>query len=67
MRRLITLALLLPMMAQAHEGHGSGSATSIWHYLAEPMHLAPLTVALAGGIGYAAIRRYKRASVRNRR
>ena len=39
-------AMFLAPLAIAHEGHGYTSANSLFHYLAEPIHLLPLVTIL---------------------
>ena len=43
----ITLtAMFLAPLVGAHEGHGYTSAVSLFHYLAEPIHLVPIVAIL---------------------
>jgi hypothetical protein len=44
---LATLALSFANAAGAHPGHGlEGAASSALHYLTEPLHVAPLALAV---------------------
>lgn len=43
----LVLALIWPMIAAAHPGHGrDGGSFSLFHYLTEPLHLAVAAVLL---------------------
>ncbi len=40
----IWVVLLSPAVALAHPGHGVLPGNSLWHWLCEPLHAAPLAV-----------------------
>ncbi len=47
MNKLIVLLLaLFPVLAQAHEDHGTSLFANIKHVLSSPEHMWPLTIAL---------------------
>lgn len=51
MRTLLSLLLMAsPLVASAHGGHGSTSATTVLHWIIEPIHAAPLGLALIVGV-----------------
>jgi hypothetical protein len=55
MRTIVTALLMgAPLTAIAHSGHGSTTATDILHWIVEPIHAAPLVLAL--GLGIVAVR-----------
>jgi hypothetical protein len=48
---IVILLLQLPAAALlAHPGHGTGNPLSPGHYIGNPEHSIPITLALAGGI-----------------
>jgi hydrogenase/urease accessory protein HupE len=58
--------LLLASAAAAHPGHGLGGGSQSWlHYLSEPLHVAPLALAMLS-VGLWS-RRRTQAQARSRR
>ncbi|MBT3504752.1 MAG: hypothetical protein HN475_03155 [Piscirickettsiaceae bacterium] len=44
---LLSMSILFPSIALAHEAHGQTLMENLWHVLASPEHAWPLTIALA--------------------
>jgi hypothetical protein len=44
---LLSISILFPSIALAHEAHGQTLMENLWHVLASPEHAWPLTIALA--------------------
>ena len=60
-RLILASSVLLPLSAQAHDGHGFISAQNVLHYIADPSHAAPLALA-AVAVWWAARRSKARRS-----
>jgi len=56
------VALLIPTISFAHEGHGVVDGNSILHYLSSSLHLAPVLLVAVVGVFF--ILRKRRASVK---
>lgn len=54
---LLSALALLPMLTLAHEGHGHEHPWSPGHFLANPVHSVPLTLAI-GLVTVFFVRRY---------
>lgn len=56
------VALLLPVLSMAHEGHGHTHGFTIKHYFVEPEHVVASLLAVAVGIWFFRAQRKKSAA-----
>lgn len=59
---LLTVLLLLPIAAMAHQGHGHGAGHELLHYLGSPAHIIPASIILALTVGILLFRRNRRVT-----
>ena len=58
---LLTVFLMLPIAAMAHQGHGHGAGHELLHYLGSPAHIIPASIFLALTVGILLFLRNRRA------
>lgn len=56
------VALLLPVLSMAHEGHGHTHGFTIKHYFVEPEHVVASLLAVAVGVWFFRAQRKKSAA-----
>jgi hypothetical protein len=54
------VAMVLPQVTFAHEGHGHENPLSPGHYIANPEHFIPLALAVAAVVLFVVVRFYFR-------
>ena len=58
----LLITILLPVIAQAHEGHGLGHGHELGHYLLSAEHAIPVAAAVVLTIAVLAYRQWKKAT-----
>ena len=60
----LLITALLPVIAQAHEGHGLGHGHELGHYLLSAEHAIPVAVVVVLTVAALAYRQWKKATIK---